>query len=72
MLVRRESEAAWDLIRAIDELGGADRGRVRRHCCDGYSALSFPVATGVSVVVYFLLFHYLLVMVYLTRFGIYL
>lgn len=33
-----------------------------------YTALSSPVAVGVSWVVYFLLFHYLVVMVYLMRY----
>lgn len=33
-----------------------------------YATLSSPVATGVSWVVYFLLFHYLVVMVYLMRY----
>ncbi|MFD1526208.1 MULTISPECIES: hypothetical protein [Halobacteriales] len=35
---------------------------------EDYSQLSYPVATGISIVVYALMFHYLLVMVYLMRY----
>lgn len=33
-----------------------------------YATLSFPAATAASVAVYFLLFHYLLVMVYMMQY----